>query len=319
MLHATNKCVVVALGGNAISPPTETGDVASQFSHTRKSLRGLIDLFREDTGIAIVHGNGPQVGSALRRVELARSQLPDVPLGLLVAETEGSIGYMIEQSLLNLLAIEGIQRDVITIVTQVMVNRYDPGMLDPNKYIGRVFSRADAENLMLQEGWTIKPYRGDDQWRRVVGSPKPLSLVNEKIIREVVKSGAILIAAGGGGIPVYIDEHDNLEGLDAVIDKDLAASVIAKSIDADEFIILTNIDAVRLNFGKDNEKKLSRMTLKEAKQYYDQGHFGRGSMGPKIEASIEFLEAGGSRVVICELEEVQLALQEKAGTVIVTK
>lgn len=317
MGHNTKPCAVVALGGNAISPPDRLVSVADQFAQTRRSLRGLLQLLRKDYQLALVHGNGPQVGAALRRVELARGITPDVPLGLLVADTQGSMGYMIEQSLQNLLTVEGIDRQVVTLVTQALVDQNDPALKDPTKFVGSIFTKEEAEQLLSEGGWTIKQFRGEDEWRRVVFSPKPVSIINSAIIKELVHSGRILIAAGGGGIPVYLDPKLGLEGIDAVIDKDLAAAILAQEIGANELIILTNIDAVRLNFGKPDERAISRMTVAEAKGYAAAGEFAKGSMGPKVQAAIQFLEQGGERAIICELKEVDLAIQGQAGTVIV--
>ena len=317
MRRNKKPCAVVALGGNAISPPDRLVSIAEQFAHTRRSLSGLLQLLLNDYLLALVHGNGPQVGAALRRVELARGVLPDVPLGLLVADTQGSMGYMIEQSLQNLLANEHINRQVVTLVTQVLVSQNDPALKDPTKYIGSIFTKAEAERLMNVEGWTIKQFRGEDEWRRVVFSPEPISIINAAIIKELVQSGHILIAAGGGGIPVYMDSRLGLEGIDAVIDKDLAAAILAQEIGASELIILTNIDAVRINFGKSDERAIRKMTLAESKNYQEAGHFPKGSMGPKVQAAVQFLEQGGKRAIICELKEVALAIQGQAGTVIV--
>ncbi len=309
-------CAVLALGGNAIAPPTGDMSVAKQFSHTRKSLRGIIDILKKDYLLAITHGNGPQVGAALRRVDIARSELPDVPLGLLVADTEGSMGYMIEQSLFNLLRKEGIKREVVTIVTQVLVDRNDSALANLTKFVGRIYTEDEAKKLMASEGWQMKPFDKKGGWRQVVGSPKPISIINSKIIKQIVHSGVIAIVAGGGGIPVYDDEKLGYEGVDAVIDKDLASSVVAKEIDAQDLIILTNIDRVRINYGTDEEKAIDRMTLSEAKAYFADGHFPPGSMGPKVQAAMDFVEQGGERAIICDLDQIQDAIQNKAGTLI---
>jgi len=317
MTSPKKNCAVVALGGNALAPPDNAVTVAKQFKHTRQSLRGLLELFKRDYLIAIVHGNGPQVGAALRRVELARDVLPDIPLGLLVADTEGSMGYMIEQSLQKLLPNENIRRDVITLITQVLVDINDPALKEPSKFIGRTFSREEATELIEREGWDMKPLSDQNKLRRVVGSPKPVHIINGEVIRRTVHSGAIVIAAGGGGIPVYQHPEYGLEGVDAVIDKDLAAALLAKEIEAEELIILTNIDTVRLNFSKPDEQSISRMNLEEAQEYLDQGQFPPGSMGPKIEAAIKFIKEGGKRTIICELDQVSEALKGEAGTEIV--
>jgi len=312
-LHS--RCAVVALGGNAISPPNEAGLIASQFRATRQSLAGIIHLVRQGYQLALSHGNGPQVGDKLRRVELSRGILPDTPLGVLVADTQGSIGYMIEQSLQNRLHREGINRRVVTIITQVLVDEHDPALKEPTKFIGQSYSLEDAQKYIETEGWTMKEY-SPGKWRRVVGSPKPLGIVNRQAIRELVQQGVILIAAGGGGIPVYRDAQLNYEGVDAVIDKDRASAVMAHDIEADELFILTNIDAVRINWGKPDEQVIKRMRIHEARQYIAEGQFPSGSMGPKVEAAVQFVESGGKRAVICALEEIEAALQGQTGTIV---
>lgn len=311
------RCAVVALGGNAISNPDTRVTVADQFRHTRESLRGIIELLKSNYLLALTHGNGPQVGAALNRVELTRNRLPDVPLGLLVADTEGSMGYMIEQSLQNLLAWEGIDRSVITVVTQVLVDENDPALSHPTKFIGNVYTQEEAQSLCQTEGWILKPYRGTTQWRRVVGSPTPLQIINRRHLSELVHSGAIVIAAGGGGIPVYQHPELGLEGVDAVIDKDLASAILARDIGAQELIIITNIESVRIDFGQLTERSIRRLTLSEAKILQAEGQFPAGNMGPKILAAVQFLESGGEKAVICALDNIGEALTGKSGTTIV--
>lgn len=311
-----HPCAVVALGGNAISPPGEKTTIYDQFRYTRESLSGVVELLRKGYHLAITHGNGPQVGAALRRVELSRHELPPLPLGVLVADTQGSMGYMIEQSLINRLAREGIYRQVVTIITQVLVDPDDLELQKPTKFIGQTYNREEAERFIQNEGWVMKPYNGPDTWRRVVGSPKPLGIVNRKAIRELVQKGVVVIAAGGGGIPVYRDPELGLEGIDAVIDKDRAAAILAHDIEAEELFILTNIDRIRLNYGTPQETPISRMRMSEAKKWLALGHFPPGSMGPKVEAAIQFIEQGGERAIICHLHDVTQAIEGKAGTII---
>ncbi|MFH0765213.1 MAG: carbamate kinase [Calditrichota bacterium] len=311
------RCAVVALGGNAISNPDARETVADQFRHTRESLRGIIDLLKSDYLLALTHGNGPQVGAALRRVELTRDKLPDVPLGLLVADTEGSMGYMIEQSLQNLLAKEGLERDVVTVVTQVLVDENDPALSHPTKFVGDIYTHVEAQRLSQTEGWILKPYRGINKWRRVVGSPAPLQIINHRHISELVRSGAIVIAAGGGGIPVYRHPDLGLEGVDAVIDKDLASAILARDIGAQELVIVTNIDCVRIDYGQPSERPVKRLTIQEAKILQAEGQFPAGNMGPKILAAIQFVESGGEKSIICSLEGVSDALKGKSGTTII--
>lgn len=307
---------VVAFGGNAISPPTNVESLSTQFEFTWRSLGGIVELLKRGYNLAITHGNGPQVGIALRRAELASTELPLVPLEILVADTQGSIGYMIEQCLQNRLAREGLNHRVVTLVSQVYVDEKDPALSEPTKFIGRVYSKEQAEKFMKQEGWIMKPFNRDDTWRRVVGSPKPLGIVNRKAMRELVQAGVVIIAGGGGGIPVYRDPEKGLKGIDAVIDKDLVAAILAHEIEADELIILTNVDSVKLNFGEPDEKLLRQVRIRQAREYLKEGHFPPGSMGPKVEAGIKFVEQGGERAIICAVEQVEAAIRGDAGTAI---
>ncbi|NQS97984.1 MAG: carbamate kinase [candidate division Zixibacteria bacterium] len=304
---------VVALGGNALSTPDEEDSITNRFARTRRSLIGIIELIRKGYRIAITHGNGPQVGNALLRVEMAYPKAPRVPLGVLVADTEGSIGYMIEQSLQNMLKLAGVERDVVTIVSQVLVDKDDPSLANPTKYIGQFYPENEAKELAEKYGWIVKD-AGNHGWRRVVGSPIPKNIINGHIIRNLTDSGMIVISAGGGGIPVYLEDDGRFEGVDAVIDKDRAAAILGRVIGARELIILTNIEKVCLNYGKPNQHPLDKLTVSEAKDYHTQGHFPPGSMGPKIEAAITFLEHGGEKVIITHLEQVLEALHGEAGT-----
>lgn len=308
---------MVALGGNAISPTSEPDTITNQFRHTRESLSAVISLVSRGYNLAITHGNGPQVGAALRRVELSRGELPTMPLGVLVADTQGSMGYMIEQSLMNRLNRERIDRPVVTMITQVLVDEHDPALKKPTKFIGPVYSQSLASEFMHTEKWVMKPYNDPDRWRRVVGSPKPLGIVNRRAIREQVQSGVIVIASGGGGIPVYRDPDKGLEGIDAVIDKDRAAAILAHDIEANELIILTEADSVYLDFKKPTQRRIARMRTSEAALHLEAGEFPEGSMGPKVEAAISFVQGGGDRTVICGLHSIEAALAGEAGTEIV--
>ncbi|HDR04802.1 MAG TPA: carbamate kinase [Candidatus Marinimicrobia bacterium] len=308
------RTAVVALGGNALSPDGKS-DISAEFANTRKSMAAMMSFIENGYNLAITYGNGPQVGNALLRVEMARGKVPEAPLGVLVADTQGSIGYMIEQSLQNQLIKSGIQRNVITLVTQVLIDINDPACSNPTKYVGQFFSKDEIAPLAKANDWHIKevPGRG---WRRVVPSPKPIGIVNHEAVRSLLKGGNIVITAGGGGIPVYYNHHKLYEGFDAVIDKDLASAVLAKEIGASELFILTNVDKVCLNFGKTNEKPLSKLTVAEAETYLSAGEFPAGSMGPKIAGAIEFLKAGGEKVIISSVEKVGEAIQGLNGTVI---
>jgi carbamate kinase len=313
-----NRTAVVALGGNAITRKDIEDTIANQFANTRRSLEGLVELIRRDYHLVITHGNGPQVGNAILRVELARGKAPVLPLGICVADTEGGMGYMIAQSLYNRLKREDIHRDVVPIITQVIVDRDDPELADPKKYIGQFYSEAKAREMQEQQGWAMKE-DADRGWRRVVGSPLPKGIVEASVIGKLVDNGAIVIAAGGGGIPVYVESDGTLEGVDAVIDKDRASALLATQIHAELLVILTSVDKVALNFRSANQRDLDRLTLAEAEKYYAEGHFPAGSMGPKIEAAISFLKNGGDRVVISSIEKASEAIFADAGTVIMTK
>ncbi len=316
MSELNGKTAVVALGGNAITQPGIEDTIATQFANTRKSLDGIIELVRAGYKLAITHGNGPQVGNAILRVELARGQAPILPLGICVADTEGGMGYMIEQSLQNRLKKEGINRSVVTIITQILIDHNDPQIADPSKFVGQFYSETDARKFALERNWVVKK-DSDRGWRRVVASPQPLSVVESDTIKALVDKGTIVITAGGGGIPVYIDGKGNLEGEDAVIDKDLASAVLGKDIGSEILIILTSVDRVAINFGKSNEQWLDKMTVTDAKKYLKDGHFPAGSMGPKIQAAVQFIENGGREVIITSFNNAGRALDGAAGTRIV--
>ncbi|MDG6224115.1 MAG: carbamate kinase [Candidatus Thermoplasmatota archaeon] len=307
------KTVVVALGGNAITRKGIPDTIQNQFRHTRESLPPILKMIEEGYRMAITHGNGPQVGNALLRVEMARSVAPDLPLGVLVADTQGGIGYMIEQSLQNGLILKGVERDVVTIATQVEVDRDDPSIKDPNKFVGQFYTEEEALKLRDRLGWTVKEDKGRG-WRRVVPSPIPLQIINGQTIRDLVHSGKIVIAAGGGGIPVYRENDGRWEGVDAVIDKDRASAVLGLNIGAQILLILTEADGVYLDYGTPDQRKLRNATLEEAKAYLEQGQFPKGSMGPKIESAIQFLEGGGKKVIISSIKDGFEALEGRAGT-----
>ncbi len=308
--------VVVALGGNAITREFEEGNINQQFANTRHSLEGVVEMIEAGHEVIMSHGNGPQVGNALIRVEEARHLVPPIPLGVLVADTEGGMGYMIEQSLENMLHRKGIKTDVVTILTQVVVDKDDPSILNPTKYVGPFFKEKDVEEIQSKRGWTMKK-DSDRGWRRVVPSPKPLQIVEREIIKHLVDYGAIVIACGGGGIPVYVEEDGTYEGVDGVVDKDRASAVLALEVGADQYHILTAVEKVCINFGKPDQKEFDRMTVAEAKRYLEEDQFPKGSMGPKIEAAIQFLEGGGKEVLIGSVENYSKGWKGETGTRIV--
>lgn len=309
-----NKTILIALGGNALAPSTGQGTIAEQFEHTRQSLKGIMPLVREGNRIAITHGNGPQVGDELMRVELSAHKVPTLPLGLCVAATQGTIGYMIEQSLHNALLTENIHRDVVSLITQVIVDENDPAVHKPTKFIGPRYDKDRAEQLAKQFGWSIKEQ--DGYWRQVVASPAPIRINNVRSIRHLVENGSIVIASGGGGIPTYVMENGHFEGFDGVIDKDLASSVLATAIDAAELYILTDVPQAFLNWGTDHATPLYNITVDEAHKYLLEEQFPYGSMGPKVKAAIKFMRNGGKKVVITNIENMSEALRGNGGTII---
>jgi carbamate kinase len=314
---ATRKTVVVALGGNALGPPGENVTIYDQFRFTRESLTSVVELAREGWRIAIVHGNGPQVGDELLRNEMAADILPEQPLGVLVASTAGWIGYMIQQSLQNSLSRAGVNRLVVTQITQVVVDPQTPEMRDPTKYIGRGISEQQAERLR-DASWLVKR-DANGVLRRIVASPRPLETIEWNTIRRLVYRGVIVIAAGGGGVPVYRNRALGLEGVDVVVDKDLAAAVLGSEIGASTLLILTDVDAVYRGFGTEHASPLKRLSLKEAEAMLESEELGRGSMRPKVEAAIRFLRGGGRRALIAQLDQGLAALRGEAGTEIRTR
>jgi carbamate kinase len=312
--EASSRSVVVAIGGNALSPSGESASVANQFRHTRESLQPIVELALAGWNVAVVHGNGPQVGDELQRNETARSRVPQLPLGVLVAATAGWIGYMIQQSLQNALEEAGSDRRVVTLITQSRVDPEDPAMVEPTKFIGRAIRPGVAEELR-EEGTRIGR-DGHGNHRRLVASPIPVEIRESRMVAELVARGDIVIAAGGGGIPVYADPQLGLEGVDAVVDKDRAAALLAREIDASVLLILTDVDGVYQNWGRADARRLTRLTLSEASALLSSGELGAGSMGPKVEAAVHFVEGGGERAIIAALDEGPAALSGDAGTTI---
>jgi len=311
------NAVIVALGGNALAPAAENVTIFDQFRHTRESLGSVIELARREWRIAIVHGNGPQVGDELLKNELAADVLPEQPLGVLVAATAGWIGYMIQQSLENGLRSAGIERRVVTQITQVVVDPVAPEMREPTKSIGRALSEDQVRRLR-EAGWVVKE-DSNGMLRRVVPSPVPLEIVEREAIRRVVERGGIVIAAGGGGIPVYRHPTLGLEGVDAVVDKDLAAALLGCEIGASTLLLLTDVDAVYRDFGTDHAKPIRRLSLSKAEALLDTEQLGRGSMRPKVQAAVSFLKRGGKRVFIAQLDQGLAALDGVAGTAITNR
>jgi len=308
------RTAVVALGGNALSPPGERSTIADQFRHTRESLGPIVDLASEGWNLCIVHGNGPQVGDELVRNEVARAEVAPLPLGVLVASTAGWIGYMIQQSIENAVRRTGNTRSVVTIVTQVIVDPHDDALSEPTKFIGHAIPEARALALE-KEGHPVRvDSRGN--YRRVVGSPVPVGIHEIGIIRKLVSEGTIVIACGGGGVPVYRDEKLGLEGVDAVVDKDLAAAVLATDLEAELLLILTDVDAVYTDWGKPSARALSKLSVDEAELLDESGALGEGSMAPKVRAAIAYVRRTRGRAIITELSRGLDAVHGRAGTTI---
>ena len=311
-----SKSVVIALGGNALSPKEEAGTIYQQFAHTRESLTAIMHFVQLDYNICLTHGNGPQVGDELYRMELTHNTIPPLPLGVCVAETQGSIGYMVQQSLQNELKEKEVDREVVTLITQTIVDKNDPTINDPQKFIGRRYKKDEAKALASQFNWIVKEQE-PDSWRQVVPSPMPQFIEHGRSIQTLVDNGTIVIASGGGGIPTFWNNDQKLEGLNAVIDKDLSAALLGRVIKSNELWIITDLDQVCLNFGKSNEEPLLRITYKEAKKYLEEGHFQAGSMGPKIQAALYFLKYHGEKVVITSIGGVADAIKGLNGTTII--
>ena len=308
---------MIALGGNALAPTGEHSTVYDQFRHTRESLGPIVDLAIAGWSVCIVHGNGPQVGDELVRNEIAREEASPLPLGVLVAETAGWIGYMIQQSLENALIRAGSPRNVATIITQVEVDPNDPALKNPTKFVGHALPPERARQLEA-EGLAVKT-DGHGNLRRVVGSPVPRGIRELPAIKTLVEQGMLVVACGGGGAPVYRDPVLGWEGIDAVIDKDLAAAVLARDLGAEMLLILTDVDAVYAGWGTPEQRPLSRLTAAEAEQMDRDGAFGEGSMAPKIRAAVDFVRrTSGSkgRAIITSLRLGQQAVRGEAGTII---
>jgi len=311
------KRVMIALGGNAIKQPHEKGTFEEQMRNVDTAAVQIATIARNGYEIAITHGNGPQVGNLAIQQEQGAHMVPEQPLVVLGAMTQGQIGYMMQQTLNNLLAKDG--KEVATVVTQVIVSRDDPDFQDPTKPVGPYYDEETAKRLGAENGWIVKQVRptGEKTWRRVVPSPIPLGIAEASVIKKLVESGTIVIASGGGGIPVIRNGEGKLEGVDAVIDKDRAGAKLAEEVDLNIFLILTDVEHALLNFGSEDEAPVEKMTVTEAKKYLSEGHFKAGSMGPKVEAAMGFVERGGERAIITSLDKAADALEGKTGTHIV--
>ncbi len=314
-MQAGQRTAVVAIGGNSLIPDPKHPDVPHQWEAVRTTARHIADMIEEGWNVVITHGNGPQVGFILRRNELAAHELHMTPLDLIVADTQGSIGYMLQQTLDNEFTRRGLPRMALTLVTQVLVDPNDPAFQHPTKPIGRFLTKEEAERFAA-EGWHVVEDAGRG-WRRVVPSPEPIAIIEEHAIRDAVRQGWVVIAVGGGGIPVVRNAKGELRGVAAVVDKDRASGLLAWRIHADLFLISTGVEKVALNFGKPNQRWLDQMTVSEAKRYMEEGHFAPGSMLPKIQACVQFVERTGNPALITNPENITRALHGETGTRIV--
>lgn len=307
------KPIVVALGGNAISRAGEQGTAAQQLEHIRSTCRQLAHLILEGFKIVITHGNGPQVGSVLLQNELASSEIPPMPLDVCVAESQGMIGYMIQQSLIQELRRKGKKMPVVSLVTQTLVNLEDPAFGSPVKPVGPFYAPDVATRLAKERHWRVAP-AGPRGWRRVVPSPDPLSIVESAAIRLLADQGAVVIAAGGGGIPVAWRNGGELSGVEGVIDKDLAAQRLAADIGAELLVLLTDVEGVAINFRKPGQRFLGCISASEVRRLQEEGHFASGSMGPKVEAALRHVESGGKAAAIGALDKAYLVVTGQSGT-----
>ncbi len=310
-----NSTVMIALGGNSLSPKGTTGSIEDQFSYTRKTMDGLSNFIDLNYNICITHGNGPQVGNELLRMDLTNEQVPPLPLGVCVANTQGQMGYMIQQTLQNKLRDMNIDREVVSLVTQVIVDKNDESINNPTKYIGPRYSKKDIRPLSNKFNWKIKEQE-PGIWRRVVPSPMPDYIMHGKSIKALVDRGTIVIAFGGGGIPVYNDDKHKIEGLDAVIDKDYSAAKMGRIIRAQELWIISDIEYLYRNFGEENQTPYKEISFQDLISLYKNNSFQEGTIKPKIKAAIHFLKHHGEKVVITSINNIQNALNDQSGTII---
>jgi carbamate kinase len=310
------KIAVVAVGGNSLITDAQHRSVPDQYAAAAESMHHIVDMLEQGWNVVVTHGNGPQVGFILRRSELARHELHEVPLDSCGADTQGAIGYMFQRALHNEFKRRGLRRQAATVVTQTLVDRSDPAFERPSKPIGSFMDEAEARLKMSDEGWSMVEDSGRG-WRRVVASPRPQAILEQDAIEALVASGVVVIAVGGGGIPVMETDNGELTGVEAVIDKDYASALLASELRADVFVISTAVEKVALNYNKPDQRWLDRLTLAEAKQYLAEGHFHKGSMGPKIEAIVSYLERGGQLAIITNPENLGRAVAGETGTRIV--
>ena len=311
------KLAVIALGGNALLKTGQKGTISELEHNAAETCRYFLPLIKNDWQIVLTHGNGPQVGSTLIQHEVAKDIVPAMPLDVCVSETQGSLGYILQQAMLNELRRNKIERYVVTMITQVVVDSKDKAFKEPTKPIGPFYTKDQAEALKAEKKWVMIEDSGRG-FRRVVPSPTPVKVIQRLMIKELAQSGHIVIAAGGGGIPIYKKDDNDYEGIEAVVDKDMASAIIAIEIKAGVFIILTTVPKVYINFGKPNQQGIVRMTVSQARKYLDEGQFGTGSMKPKIESAVNYLAKIDGKVIITSAENLAEAMEGRSGTTIIS-
>jgi carbamate kinase len=316
LYRSDRETVLIALGGNALIQKGQKGTISEQEANADEVAACLMCLVEADYNLVVTHGNGPQVGNLLLQSDLTRGQVPPMPLDVLVAQTQGNIGYFLQQALLNRLRAKGIRRYVVTMITQVVVDQADPAFADPTKPIGLHYDEETAKDLAARLGWTMKP-TAEGGWRRLVPSPKPLKVVQRYMVRHAAAEGNIVIAAGGGGIPIRIKEDGTYEGIEAVIDKDLTSAELALQVRADLLVILTGAPRIAVAFGTPAQRDLEVVTVAEAEALLAAGHFPAGSVGPKMAACVRFVAETRRDAIVCQAGQLREALAGNAGTRVV--
>ena len=311
-----HKRIVIALGGNAIKLPRQRGTYGEQLASIRAASHHILEFIRQGFNVVITHGNGPQVGNLLVQQEAGGSQVPAQPMHICNAMTQGQMGYILQQTLMNELKSYNLDFNVVTMITQVLVDRHDPDFQHPSKPVGPFYDPATKEKLESEKGWRMKKVLsgGDTPFRRVVPSPDPIRILEVHALKKVVEAGMIVIASGGGGVPVILNEKGEFEGFEGVVDKDLAGEKLAEAVAADYFMVLTDVPKVKLGFGTPEEREIDRLNVEEARKYLKAGHFLAGSMAPKVLACIRFVEYGGEEAIITSLDRAWTAVQNQEGT-----
>ncbi|MTW87451.1 carbamate kinase [Virgibacillus dakarensis] len=309
-----SKTIVVALGGNAILQPKQKGTYENQLENVRTSSKFLAKLIKDGYKLVVTHGNGPQVGNILRQNEEAEDGVPPMPLDVLNGESQGFIGYMMIQCLQSELRALGIDTPVVNLITRVEVSKDDEDFNDPSKPIGTFYTEEEAKKLMDEKNWKMKA-DSNRGWRRVVPSPQPINILEAHAVKQLAEAGNVVVASGGGGIPVIKTENGDYEGIEAVIDKDRSGYKLAEEVNADIFMILTDVEHVFVNFGSPEQKALKETSVNELEKYVAEGQFSKGSMGPKVESALKFARKAGTSI-ICSLEKVDEAVRSESGTII---